>query len=253
MSSEGGNVEDHRDRGGRTSRGITQDDWDKWRLTRPGLPPDVFQAPQDQIVAIYHDDYWDAVKGDQLPMGVDYAVFDCGVLNGVATAAKILQTHLGVSIDCDIGKNTLSACRRVDRAMLIDEICVDRLRHMRTLPGWPTYGKGWTDRVGRVRADALRMIGAAVSAPVPASGKPLSAGASSDDLANQVLLELKRLEERVSSVKDGPARIPPVAVGSAPGDQAALASWVQQALEIFQSAAAKAQAESLPRRRRRTR
>ena len=62
------------------------------------MPVDVFQAPRDQILAIYRDDYWNAVEGDQLPKGVDYAVFDCGVLNGVATAAKILQARLGAAV-----------------------------------------------------------------------------------------------------------------------------------------------------------
>ena len=235
LASEGGNVDDPRDRGGRTSRGITQDDWDKWRRIRPGLPADVFQAPQDQILAIYHDNYWDAVEGDQLPTGVDYAVFDCGVLNGVATAARILQTRLGVAVDGEIGPNSLSACRRAERATLINQICDDRLQRMRGLSNWTTYGRGWTDRVNRVRADALKMIGAPVSLPAPAAGGSFSGAAPGDVSVSEILQALKRLEDRVSSLKDIPAQNLPVSVGPAPADQAALARWVQQAVANFQA------------------
>jgi uncharacterized protein (TIGR02594 family) len=248
LDSEGGNVDDPIDPGGRTSRGITQGDWDKWRLTRPGLPVDVFQAPPDQILAIYHDDYWDAVEGDQLPTGVDYAVFDCGVLNGVGTAAKILQARLGVKVDGDIGEKTISACLQADGATLINHICDDRLQRMEASPLWANYGKGWANRVNRVRADALKMIGASVSLPAstPVSlpstpGNSSSAPAISDDLARQLLQELRQLGERVSNMKDAPPQTLPVPIGSAPADQAALARWVQQALTNFQALSAKPQ------------
>jgi len=230
LESEGGNDDDPRDPGGRTSRGITQRDWDRWRLTRPGLPVDVFQAPQDQILAIYHDDYWDAVEGDQLPPGVDYAVFDCGVLNGVATAAEILQARLGVKVDGDIGQKTISACLGADGATLINHVCDDRLQRMQALAGWATYGKGWTNRVNRVRADALRMIGATVSPPEPAPAKPPSAPAMNDDLARQILQELKQLGDRVPNMKDVLVQTQQAAVQLAPADQAALVRSVQQAL-----------------------
>src|SRR5215468_5279465 len=51
LEHEGGNDDDPRDPGGRTSRGILQSEWDVWRLSHPGLPSDVFQAPQDQVEA----------------------------------------------------------------------------------------------------------------------------------------------------------------------------------------------------------
>ena len=58
LRDEGGNDDDPRDPGGRTSRGITEREWDVWRQTHLGLPADVWQAPQDQILAIYHESYW---------------------------------------------------------------------------------------------------------------------------------------------------------------------------------------------------
>src|SRR5258708_11859375 len=54
LQDEGGNDDNPLDPGGRTSRGITQRDWNAWLQTHPGLPSDVFHAPQEQILAIYH-------------------------------------------------------------------------------------------------------------------------------------------------------------------------------------------------------
>ena len=193
----------------RTSRGITQDDWDKWRVTLPGSPPDVFQAPQDQIVAIYHDDYWDAVKSVPLPMGFTACVFACGVSNGVATAARILQTHLGVAIDCDIGKNTLRPAAAFDGAMLICTLRFVSIFGCGTC-GPCLYGAP-TAKAGRIASAACprrtrcrKIIGAAVSPPISLASGSFMLGPRSAHLVNQVLLELKRLD-RVSSVKDRPA------------------------------------------------
>jgi Glycosyl hydrolase 108 len=78
---EGGNDDDPRDPGGRTSRGILQREWDVWRRGHPGLPADVWRAPQNQVEAIYRQNYWNALRCDDLPAGVDYAVFDYGVID----------------------------------------------------------------------------------------------------------------------------------------------------------------------------
>src|SRR4029450_10024608 len=83
LEHEGGNDDDPRDPGGRTSRGILQREWDAWRRTRPGLPADVWRAPQDQVEAIYRQNYWNPLRCDDLPAGVDYAGFDYGVNSGI--------------------------------------------------------------------------------------------------------------------------------------------------------------------------
>jgi uncharacterized protein (TIGR02594 family) len=245
LASEGGNVDDPRDRGGRTSRGVTQDDWNRWRLTRPGLPVDVFQAPQDQIVAIYHDQYWDAVKGDDLPSGVDYAVFDCGVLNGVGTAARILRQGLDVKVDGDIEEDTLAACSRADKTALINQICDDRLSRMRQMSGWPTFGKGWTKRVESVRSDALKMIDAAGAGPSPTTELPAPSGGDLSEPLRQFLealmlsmktkapLELNAVSPIGRSGALVPAEIPAVtpviAVGATGAQVTALQTMLQSA------------------------
>jgi lysozyme family protein len=159
LAHEGGNDDDPRDPGGRTSRGILQSEWNAWRKTHASLPADVWKAPQDQVKAIYRQKYWDALSCDDLPAGVDYAVFDYGVNSGIARAAKILQRRLGIDADGKIGPQTIAAAKADDAKALINQICDERLSFLQSLSTWPTFGRGWATRVADVRRDALAMTG----------------------------------------------------------------------------------------------
>src|SRR5215475_8637589 len=154
---EGGNDDDPRDPGGRTSRGILQREWDAWRGGHPGLPADVWRAPQDQVEAIYRQNYWNALRCDDLPAGVDYAVFDYGVNSGIGRAAKVLQRLVATAVDGEVGPDTVAATKRANAVALIEAICDERLAFLQGLRTWPTFGKGWSRRVREVRAAALAM------------------------------------------------------------------------------------------------
>ena len=169
LAWEGGNDDDPRDRGGRTSRGITQDDWDEWRQSHAGLPSDVWSAPQDQIVAIYRQKYWNAMSCGQLPAGLDYCVFDYGVNSGIGRAAKVLQQFVGTTVDGEIGPLTIAAAAQADAALLVNKICDQRLAFLKGVGSWATFGVGWTRRVEGVRKQAAAMIGkpAVPCAPLP--------------------------------------------------------------------------------------
>jgi lysozyme family protein len=76
---------------------------------RTTIARDVRNLTLDQAKVIYRTKYWAKVKGDQLPPGVDYAVFDYGVNSGVVRAARVLQRIVGVEQDGKIGPTTLVA------------------------------------------------------------------------------------------------------------------------------------------------
>jgi uncharacterized protein (TIGR02594 family) len=162
LASEGGNDDDPRDPGGRTSRGITQSEWNIWRRSHAGLPADVWQAPQAQVIAIYRQNYWNVVNADALPVGVDYCVFDFGVNSGNSRAAKFLQRRVGTDQDGEIGPLTIAATARAVQANgaadLVDALCADRLAFLRALAKWSTYGHGWKARVDGVRVTAETWI-----------------------------------------------------------------------------------------------
>ena len=52
---------------------------------------------------IYKKNYWDRVKGDHPPSGLDLCVFDSCVNAGTGRAAKYLQTMIGTVADGGIG------------------------------------------------------------------------------------------------------------------------------------------------------
>jgi hypothetical protein len=159
LEHEGGNDDDRRDPGGRTSRGITQGEYNIWRRSHPGLPADVWQAPQAAVRDIYKTNYWDAIGADKLPVGVDYAVFDYGVNSGIRRASKSLQEVVGANPDGYIGPFTLEAVKKMKPDDIVTGIAEERLGYLRHLPHWSVFGGGWTTRVADVRKDALSDIG----------------------------------------------------------------------------------------------
>lgn len=170
LREEGGN--DVSSGGGdRTSRGIEQiGDWDVWRQTHPGLPADVFDAPQDQILEIYKEQYWNPLFCDNLPNGVDLVVFDHGVLGGIGTSARLLQTIVGTDVDGEIGPLTIAAAASIDPVTLVNTFCDGRQAYYNGLVAknskYQQDIKGWTNRVAAVRKDAIAL---AVQAPRPKS------------------------------------------------------------------------------------
>ncbi|MFT0860921.1 glycoside hydrolase family 108 protein, partial [Ancylobacter sp. G4_0304] len=156
---EGGWSDHPRDPGGATMKGVTQRVYDGWRR-RAGLKTrNVRQITDAELRAIYRVQYWVAVRGDDLPAGLDDCLFDAAVNSGAAQAAKWLQRALGVAADGQIGEATLAALAGRDVASLIGEVCDRRLAMLRALSTWKTFGAGWSRRVAQVRAQALRLAG----------------------------------------------------------------------------------------------
>lgn len=154
---EGGYVNHPKDPGGATNKGVTQAVYDDWRH-RMSLPQQsVLKIAPSEISAIYKRQYWDTVKGDQLPAGVDYCVFDFAVNSGTNRAARYLQRAVGAIEDGQIGAVTLGAVAAIAPDCLIDSICNARLTFLKGLSTFSTFGKGWSRRVEDVRCHAKAM------------------------------------------------------------------------------------------------
>jgi lysozyme family protein len=109
------------------------------------------------VKPLYKDLYWERVKGDKLPSGVDYCVFDAAVNSGVRRASQWLQATLGVAADGSIGPQTLATASMTSPATTIINYSAQRLKFLQGLSTWPTFGKGWERRVNEVKAAALSM------------------------------------------------------------------------------------------------
>ena len=156
IKHEGGYSNHSSDPGGRTNLGITQQVWENW-VDRSVTEEEMKALTKDMVKPLYKDLYWERVKGDKLPSGVDYCVFDAAVNSGVRRASQWLQSALGVAADGSIGPQTIAVASVTPPVTTITNYSAQRLKFLQGLSTWPTFGKGWERRVNEVKATALSM------------------------------------------------------------------------------------------------
>jgi len=154
--NEGGNDDDPYDHGGRTSRGITQREYNAWRHENGKPPRDVWKADESEIETIYHEEYWEPLC-DALPTAIDYMYFDMAVNAGPYRAAKLLQRALGVVEDGRIGPVTRQAIANANRGDLIRKYAAVKHDYYLSLHQ-PRYTRGWLNRNLDVENNALAML-----------------------------------------------------------------------------------------------
>lgn len=158
LQHEGGYVNHPSDPGGETNKGITKAVYDAYRKSNGQALRSVKAITTDEISDIYRKNYWDKVSGDDLPSGVDLAVFDFAVNSGVSRSAKFAQAIVGLKQDGLIGPATVKAIRTMDPTKLINQFCDNRLAFLTKLDTFPVFGRGWTKRVEAVRLEAKSMV-----------------------------------------------------------------------------------------------
>lgn len=183
LKYEGGYVNHPSDPGGPTNKGVTLATFRRY-VKKGGTVADLKAITDAQVATVYHEQYWDAVDGDGLPSGIDFAVFDFAVNSGVSRALKYPHKS-------------------------IDELCDARLAFMRSIKGgklWKTFGKGWAARVADVRKNAKAMAASLRPAPVatipPIEPKPAPAPAP---VADSSIIE--GTQKRLTELKYNPGGI----------------------------------------------
>jgi lysozyme family protein len=154
LEEEGGYGDMPGDPGGATNMGITRATLSAWR-GRPVNKEDVLSLEGDEAAAIYKADYWSAISGDDLPAGLDLALFDDAVNSGPRQAVRDLQRALDISADGLIGPITLAAVEAAPPAALVAKLCAARKARLSALPQFSRFGRGWTRRVQRAERAAL--------------------------------------------------------------------------------------------------
>lgn len=181
LAHEGGYVNHPKDPGGATNMGVTQRVYDGYRRRKGQSVRSVRAITADEVADIYKRQYWDAVKADDLPAGVDYAVFDYAVNSGPDRAIKDLQRESAVAVDGINGEVTLAAVGQQDPFDLIERLCNRRMRFLKGLRHWRTFGRGWTARVMGVKDGAQADDNGVIDRAMV-----LARGAQADDLPNPV-------------------------------------------------------------------
>lgn len=156
LKHEGGFVNHPKDPGGMTNLGVTKRVWESW-TGKPASEADMRALTPAAVAPLYRARYWDAVRGDDLPAGVDYAVFDAAVNSGPVQAVKWLQRAVGVADDGKIGPATLAAVRAMPAVDVVAAFTNRRRQFLQGLKTWPVFGKGWDRRVTDVANEAKRM------------------------------------------------------------------------------------------------
>jgi len=158
LKNEGGYTDNSKDPGGATNLGCTKAVWEQY-VGHAVTKSDIMALTPNDVMPLYKDKYWDTVKGDDLPMGVDYAVFDFAINSGPSRAAKALQTVLNVNADGQIGPATLSALETSNPRDVATRVCEARLAFLQSLSNYANFGKGWSRRVSEVETAAFNMVG----------------------------------------------------------------------------------------------
>lgn len=155
LAHEGGYVDHPHDPGGATNFGITIGTLSNWR-GRKVSKREVKELTREEAMQIYKAQYWDTIRADELPMGVDYCCYDYSVNSGPSRSARELQRVVGASVDGVVGLETLSRVRDCGKtpSEIVNEICDNRLAFMMRLRTWKYFGEGWSRRVADVRSKA---------------------------------------------------------------------------------------------------
>jgi lysozyme family protein len=163
LAHEGGYSNHPSDPGGPTNYGITIHDYRKY-VKRDAVAADVKAMRLDEAKAIYREKYWRAQRCDELPAGVDYAMFDYGVHSGIGRSGKVLRRVLRLDAASHlVTDRVIAAARDRNAAKLVAAICDERLAFLKRLKTWPVFGKGWGRRVAEVRRAALAMAESGMS------------------------------------------------------------------------------------------
>jgi lysozyme family protein len=157
LKSEGGFVNHPRDPGGMTNLGVTKKVWEEW--VKHPVDEKAMRALTPELVSpMYKKKYWDAVKGDELPDGLDYLMFDFAINAGPGRAIKTMQKAIGTTPDGAIGPKTMQSLKEMNPAQLIEKFSVEKESFYRSLPTFQTFGKGWLRRVAEAKDHAETML-----------------------------------------------------------------------------------------------
>ena len=163
LAHEGGFVNDPRDSGGITNKGITARVYGDWLsetmdVDAPINEDTMRQIPDSHVEQIYRELYWNRVQGDRLPAGLDWAVFDWAVNSGPGRSARAIQKIIQVKPDGSIGPKTLAAIAEHDAAVLIDDLYHRRQAFYERLKTFEHFGAGWTRRNDETREQAHSLV-----------------------------------------------------------------------------------------------
>jgi len=157
LEHEGGYVNHANVPGGETNLGVTRAVYEQY-VGRQVMDGEMEGLTHDDVYPIYKENYWDRLRADDLPSGVDFCTFDWGVNSGTSRAAKALQRIVGVEQDGGIGPMTLQAVAGMEPVDIVEQMHHMRDGFYRSLTTFDTFGRGWIRRNDETKEQALGLI-----------------------------------------------------------------------------------------------
>jgi len=157
LSHEGGFVNHPKDPGGMTNLGVTKAVYDS-HIGKSSSKAQMMALTYEDVAPIYKKNYWDKAKCDDLPSGLDWAVFDWGVNSGMSRPVKAMQKSIKATVDGGVGPQTLKAVNAAEPKEVIKSINKQRQKFYESLKTFETFGKGWTRRNKETLEQALKML-----------------------------------------------------------------------------------------------
>lgn len=135
-----------KDPGGETKYGISKRQY-------PDL--DIAALTLEDAKAIYRRDYWDKVRGDQVPWPLNLFLFDAAVNQGVEATVRMLQKAIDLPQDGIFGVGTLSKVLKLRPFHYSKFMATRALRYTGTR-NFDVNGLGWLIRLFEVSRAATK-------------------------------------------------------------------------------------------------
>lgn len=140
IGHEGGYVNHPEDPGGETMFGIT-----KRVAVANGYTGAMRYLTIDIARRIAKSEYWDRWQCDQFHPEIAFQIFDAAYNGG--HVSMWMQMAVGAKTDGKIGPKTIAAVRDLSPVTFTARFSAYRLRYLASLKTWPSFGRGWCNRI----------------------------------------------------------------------------------------------------------
>ena len=138
------------DRGGETNMGISK---------RAHPTEDLPNMTVDRAKQIYKRDYWDRVRGDELPKATAFIALDYAVNSGPGRVHKALRRAVGLPEKGELTPQVMRRLRKIPDRVLARHLLQDRAEFILVRSSVePQHARGWAARLKRLAKEAGKRV-----------------------------------------------------------------------------------------------